>query len=98
MQLLYRLRLRSKVALLLLLSSIATVAAIAIGATLRERMIDDRPDRYRAVINTTVELAKALAARVVASEGGLALTFQWATAATERLGSLLPQLGRAQAA
>jgi hypothetical protein len=98
MQLLYRPRLRSRVALLLLLSSIATVVAIAMGAALWERMIDDRPDKYRAVVNTTVELAKALEARVVASEGRLALTFQWATVATERLGSLLPQLGRAQAA
>jgi imidazoleglycerol phosphate dehydratase HisB len=98
MQLLYRPRLYSKVALLFLLSSIATVVAIAMGAALWERMIDDRLHRYRAVVNTTVELAKALEACVVASEGRLHLAFQWATAATERLGSLPLQLGRAQAA
>src|ERR1700761_5473270 len=71
MRILSGLRLRTKLALLLVFSSIATIATGVIGAeALRERMMDDRLDKYRAVVSSTVELARALETRVVAKELG----------------------------
>lgn len=58
MRMLSGLSLRTKLALLLVFSCIATIATGVIGATaLRERMMDDRLDKYRAVVGSTVELA-----------------------------------------
>jgi methyl-accepting chemotaxis protein len=67
MRILSRLRLHTKLALILVFSTIATIATIVFGATaLQERMIDDCLDKYRAVVSSTVELASALETRVVA--------------------------------
>lgn len=67
MHLLSQLKLRTKLALLLGLASLAVVASIALGAsTLHNRMIEDRIDKLRAVVDTSVGLARALAGDVEA--------------------------------
>lgn len=51
------LRLRTKLALLMLLSVLALVASIGVGANvMRGRMFDDRIDKLRAVIQTSIGL------------------------------------------
>jgi methyl-accepting chemotaxis protein len=69
MKLLSRLRLRTKLSLLLGLSAIAIIAIAVIGAmTVHDRMLDDRTDKLRAIVSTTVTLAGGLEARVAARE------------------------------
>jgi hypothetical protein len=63
--LLHRLKLPLKLGLLLLLSTIAAVAIGAIGTgTLHQRMLDDRTDKMRAIVDSTVAIARGLDARV----------------------------------
>jgi methyl-accepting chemotaxis protein len=63
--LLHRLKLPLKLGLLLLLSTVAAVAIGAIGATtLHQRMLDDRVDKMRAIVDSTVSIARGLDARV----------------------------------
>jgi methyl-accepting chemotaxis protein len=67
--LLHRLKLPMKLALLVVVSAIAMIAIAATGAvTLHERMLDDRLDKIRAVVSSTVTLARGLEAQVVAHE------------------------------
>ena len=54
MHILSRLRLRTKLAILMGLSALALVASIGVAASLmRQRMFDDRIDKLRAVVQTT---------------------------------------------
>ncbi|MDR3538309.1 MAG: methyl-accepting chemotaxis protein [Acetobacteraceae bacterium] len=69
MNILSRLRLRTKLGLLVALSVAAMLAIGAIGATtLHESMISDRLDKLGAMVDSAVTLAGALEARVVAQE------------------------------
>jgi methyl-accepting chemotaxis protein len=69
MNLLSRLKLGTKLTLLLGLSAIAMVAIGGIGATtLHQRMLDDRLDKLQSVVSSTVAIAAALEARVGAQE------------------------------
>ncbi len=69
MKILTRLKLGTKLGLLLGLSVVAMVAIGALGGlTLRQRMIDDRVDKFRAVVAATVSMAAGLEARVEAHE------------------------------
>jgi methyl-accepting chemotaxis protein len=69
MKLLSRLRLRTKMALLLGMSAAAMIAIAFVGAmTLHQRMLDDRMEKLEAVVSSTVAQAAALEARVVAHE------------------------------
>jgi methyl-accepting chemotaxis protein len=62
-----QLRLRTKLALLLGLSALAVVACIASGAmTLHDRMLQDRVDKLRAVVQATIGIAQAMEAQVTA--------------------------------
>jgi methyl-accepting chemotaxis protein len=70
MSLLSRLRLRTKLALLLGLSALGLVAAGGLGAVmLHQRMIDDRVEKLQAVVQSTVAVARSLEAQV--TEGRL---------------------------
>jgi methyl-accepting chemotaxis protein len=61
------LKLRTKLALLLGLASLAVAVSIAYGAmTVRDRMVEDRVDKLRAVVQSTVTIARGLEAQVVA--------------------------------
>jgi methyl-accepting chemotaxis protein len=65
MNILSRLKLRTKFALLLGLASLAVVASIGLGAsTLHRRMIDDRADKLRVAVDLSMSLARGLAADV----------------------------------
>ena len=67
MSLLSYLRLRTKLALLLALSAFGLVAAAGLGAVmLHQRMIDDRVEKLHAVVDSTVAVARALEAQVLA--------------------------------
>ena len=67
MNLFSRLRLSTKLSFLLGMSALAIVVSIALGAdTLHRRMIDDRIDKLRTVVEMTISLARPLAADVVA--------------------------------
>ncbi len=69
MNILSRLRIRTKMAMVLTISTIAMIAIAVTGAsTLYQRMLDDRIDELRAEVSATVALATALEARVVAKE------------------------------
>jgi methyl-accepting chemotaxis protein len=69
MTLLGRLRLRTKLTLLLGFSAMAIVACIAVGAvTLHQQMLDDRMEKLRAVVGATIDLARSLDARVKAHD------------------------------
>jgi methyl-accepting chemotaxis protein len=69
MNLLSRLKLRTKLTLLLGLSALAVIASIAAGvATLHSRMTDDRADKMRAVVDVGKGLAQDLARQVTAKE------------------------------
>jgi methyl-accepting chemotaxis protein len=58
-------RLRTRLALLLGLSALSVVAAIAFGAvTPRERMTQDRVRELAAVVQSTVSIARGLEAQV----------------------------------
>ena len=64
-----RLRLRTKLALLLGLSGLAIIACIAFGAlTLRDRMTEDRVQELRSVVQSTISIARELEARVDAGK------------------------------
>ena len=64
-----RLRLSAKIAILLGLSAVAMLAIAASGAsTLHQRMMDDRADKLRAILDSSVSLAAGLEARVAAHE------------------------------
>jgi methyl-accepting chemotaxis protein len=63
------LRLRTKLTLLLTLSILAVVVSIGAAASLmRQRMFDDRVDKLRAVVQSTVGIAQSLENRVVAHQ------------------------------
>jgi methyl-accepting chemotaxis protein len=65
MNILSRLKLRTKFASLLGLASLAVVASISLGAsTLHRRMIDDRADKLRVAVDLSMGLARGLAADV----------------------------------
>lgn len=67
MTILCRLRLRTKLALLAVLSSLALIAAIALGASvLHHRMMDDRIDKLRALVLTARGFAEQLEQQVQA--------------------------------
>src|ERR1700684_1126035 len=67
MKILSRLRLRTKLALLLALSTTAVVAiAVMSATTLYDRMLEDRLDKLRAVVNATTTIALGLEAQVTA--------------------------------
>ncbi len=69
MNILSRLRLRAKLGLLLVLSAVAMIAIAALGAmTLHQRMLDDRAEKLRAIVSSTVAIASALEARTTAQE------------------------------
>jgi methyl-accepting chemotaxis protein len=69
MNILSHLRLRTKLALLMGLSTLALVASIAVAASvMHQRMIDDRVDKLRAVVNTTIGVATALESQVAAHQ------------------------------
>ena len=62
-----RLQLRFKLALLLALSTLALIISIVCGAVvLRERMMDDRVDKLRAVVHATLTIARGLEDQVAA--------------------------------
>lgn len=61
MHVLSRLRLRTKLTILMGLSALALVASIGVSASIvRQRMFDDRVDKLRAVVQTTLGLAQSL--------------------------------------
>ena len=67
MHILSRLRLRTKLALLMGLAALAFVVSNGISASmLRQRMTDDRVDKLRAVVQTTIGLAQSLEDKVAA--------------------------------
>jgi methyl-accepting chemotaxis protein len=67
MQILSRLRLRTKLALLIGLSALASVVLIAVASSLmHQRMIEDRIDKLRAVVLETRGFAQALEKQVIA--------------------------------
>jgi methyl-accepting chemotaxis protein len=69
MSILSRLKLSTKMALLLGLLGIATLAIAAAGAsTLYQRMLDDRIEKLRAVVSSAVTVAGSLEAQVEAHE------------------------------
>jgi methyl-accepting chemotaxis protein len=69
MGILGRIRLGKKMAMLLGLLGMAMVVIAGIGAvTLRHRMLDDRVDKLRAMVSSTVATASALEKRVGAQE------------------------------
>jgi methyl-accepting chemotaxis protein len=69
MHFLSRLRLRTKLALLLGMASLAVIASIAAGAaTLHSRMTDDRADKMRAVVDMGKGIAQDLANQVTAKQ------------------------------
>jgi methyl-accepting chemotaxis protein len=67
MVILGRVRLRTKLAILVALSALALVVSLAVAASmLRQRLIDDRVDKLHAVTDTVLGLARALEDDVVA--------------------------------
>jgi methyl-accepting chemotaxis protein len=69
MKLLHRLKLRTKLGLVLGLAVLAVIATIGAGASLMyQRMYDDRVAELNAVLQTTMSLAKGLEAQVAANQ------------------------------
>ena len=69
MYVLSRIKLRTKLTLLLGLSALAVVISIGAAAWLsRDRMFGDRIDKLRAVVQSTISIAKSLEARVAAHQ------------------------------
>jgi len=69
MHLLSRLALRTKFALLLGLSALGVVISIAAGSSLlHQRMIDDRVDKLRALVQSTAAVAQSLENQVAAQK------------------------------
>src|SRR5580692_10843760 len=63
------LSLRLKLAILLVLSALALMASIVVaGSVLHGRMVDDRVDKLRAVVDTALGIATALEKQVAAHE------------------------------
>jgi methyl-accepting chemotaxis protein len=69
MHFLSHLKLRTKLALLLSLSTLGIVASIGVSAWLMQgRMVNDRVDKLRAVVQSTISIAQALETRVAAHQ------------------------------
>src|SRR5690349_14080988 len=69
MKILARLKLQAKLALLLGLAILAMVTIGSFGGmTLHKRMLDDRQDKFRAIVASAVSIAAGLEARVAAHE------------------------------
>jgi methyl-accepting chemotaxis protein len=69
MNLLSHLKVRTKLALLLGLSTLALVISIGAASSLmRARMVDDRIDKLRAVVQSTIGIAQLLETRVTAGQ------------------------------
>jgi methyl-accepting chemotaxis protein len=69
MNILHRLQLRTKLTMLLILSALALVVSVSAAAHLmHQRMIGDRVDKLRAVVQTTVGIAQSLQNRVAAQQ------------------------------
>jgi methyl-accepting chemotaxis protein len=69
MHLLRHLRLRTKLTLLLGLSVLALVVSLGVAASLtRQRMFDDRVDKLRSVVQSTMAIALSLDKRVAANQ------------------------------
>ncbi len=69
MTLLSRFKLRTKLVLLLGLSALALVVSIGMAASLtHQRMIDDRIDKLRAVVQSAVGIAQVLESQVTAHQ------------------------------
>ena len=69
MHLLSHLRLRTKLAVLMGLSALAVIATVAVASSLlHQRMIDDRVDKLRAVVQTAQGLAQSLENQVAAHQ------------------------------
>jgi methyl-accepting chemotaxis protein len=69
MNILSRFKLHTKLTLLMALSMVAMFAIGAVGATtLHQRMLDDRMDKFRAIVASTVSIAAVLEARAGAHE------------------------------
>ncbi len=69
MRLFSHLRLRTKMTLLIGMSTLAVIGSITVGASaLHRRMVDDRVDKLRAVVHATLSTARALQARVTANK------------------------------
>jgi methyl-accepting chemotaxis protein len=69
MNLLSRLKLRTKLALLLGLSALALVVSIGAAASLmHQRMIDDRVDKLRTVVQSAISIAQSLENRITAKQ------------------------------
>ncbi|HEX3989676.1 MAG TPA: methyl-accepting chemotaxis protein [Acetobacteraceae bacterium] len=69
MKLMHRLKLRTKLALVLGLAVLAVIVTVGAGASLMyQRMYDDRVAELNAVLQTTMSLAKGLEAQVVAKQ------------------------------
>ncbi|HEY4045106.1 MAG TPA: methyl-accepting chemotaxis protein [Rhodopila sp.] len=69
MHILSRFKLRTKLGLLIGMSVLTLVASIAVGGSLvREKMIEERIDRLRAVVDCAVGIAQGLEKRVSAGE------------------------------
>jgi methyl-accepting chemotaxis protein len=69
MNLLGRLKLRTKLALLLGLSLLSTIALIGVGGSLmHQRMVADRVAKLQAVVDVTVSMAQALESQVAAQK------------------------------
>ena len=62
-----RLQLRTKLLVLVALSAVAVLAAITLSAfVVRDRMVEDRVDKLRAVVQSTISLARSLEDQVAA--------------------------------
>jgi methyl-accepting chemotaxis protein len=69
MNVLSRFKIRTKLTLLLGLSALAVVISIGAAASLmHQRMFDDRVDKLRAVVQSTISVAKSLESRVTARQ------------------------------
>ena len=69
MNLLSRLKVRTKLTLLLGLSALALVISVGAAASLMHaRMVDDRIDKLRAVVQSTIGIAQSLETRVAARQ------------------------------
>jgi methyl-accepting chemotaxis protein len=67
MRILSHLKIRTKLTLLLGMSALALVASIGAAASLiHQRMFDDRVDKLRAVVQSTIAIAQSLEERVLA--------------------------------
>jgi len=68
-RMLNHLKLRTRLACLVGLSALALIASIALGATMmHERMVSDRVDKLRAVVQTALSIAQALQTREASHE------------------------------